>query len=234
MIIFLKLVAIAIISYLIGSIPWGLIISKKFFGFDIRKKGSGNIGSTNVFRILGMKWGIIVQALDISKGVLAVLIASWIGKNISIPNITGFSDITVIQFCAGLVAVFGHAFSIFAQFRGGKGINTALGMLIAIAPIDLSISILIFILAVILSGYISLGSISGALALPSSLFMRYNFLHINIPSYHFLIYATIALAVFIIYTHRKNIIRLLKGTENYFAKLQLIKVKFLQPKNLSE
>jgi glycerol-3-phosphate acyltransferase PlsY len=187
MLIYLRLVAIAITSYLIGSIPWGLIISKKFFGFDIRKKGSGNIGSTNVFRILGIKWGIIVQALDISKGVLAVLIASWIGKNISIPNITGFSDIIIIQFCAGLVAVFGHAFSIFAQFKGGKGINTALGMLIAIAPIDLSISILIFILAVIFSGYISLGSISAALALPSSLFMRYNIFHIHIPAYHFLI-----------------------------------------------
>ena len=231
---YIILVTIAIVSYLIGSIPWGLIISKKFFGFDIRKKGSGNIGSTNVFRILGFKWGLTVQVLDISKGVLAVLFASWLGKNVSIPNITGFSDLIVIQFCAGLVAVFGHAFSIFAQFKGGKGINTALGMLLAIAPIDLSIAVGIFILAVIFSGYISLGSISAALAFPSSLFMRYNFWHIDIPAYHFLIYASLALALFIIYTHRKNIIRLLKGTENYFAKLQLIKVKFLQPKNLNK
>ena len=231
---YIILVTIAIVSYLIGSIPWGLIISKKFFGFDIRKKGSGNIGSTNVFRILGFKWGLTVQVLDISKGVLAVLFAGWLGKNISIPNITGFSDLIVIQFCAGLVAVFGHAFSIFAQFHGGKGINTALGMLLAIAPIDLSIAVGIFVLAVIFSGYISLGSISAALAFPSSLFMRYNFWHIDIPAYHFLIYASLALAVFIIYTHRKNIKRLLKGTENYFSKLQLIKVKFLQPKNLNK
>jgi glycerol-3-phosphate acyltransferase PlsY len=231
---YIILVTIAIVSYLIGSIPWGLIISKKFFGFDIRKKGSGNIGSTNVFRILGFKWGLTVQLLDISKGVLAVLFASWLGKNVSIPNITGFSDLIVIQICAGLVAVFGHAFSIFAQFKGGKGINTALGMLLAIAPIDLSIAVGIFILAVIFSGYISLGSISAALAFPSSLFMRYNILHIDIPAYHFLIYASIALAVFIIYTHRKNIKRLLKGTENYFAKLQLVKIKFLQPKNLNK
>ncbi|HAW09390.1 MAG TPA: acyl-phosphate glycerol 3-phosphate acyltransferase, partial [Bacteroidetes bacterium] len=193
-------------------------------------KGSGNIGSTNIFRILGMKWGVAVQALDISKGVLAVLFAGWLGKNISIPNVTGFTDIIVIQFCAGLVAIFGHAFSIFAQFRGGKGINTALGMLIAIAPIDLSIAVGIFILTVIFSGYISLGSIAGAIAVPSSLFVRYNFWHIEIPAYHFLIYASLILALFIIYTHRKNIVRLIKGRENYFAKLQLIKVKFLQPK----
>lgn len=231
---FLILVSIAIVSYLIGSIPWGLIISKKFFGFDIRKKGSGNIGSTNVFRILGFKWGMAVQLLDISKGVLAVLFAGWLGKNVSIPNTTGFSDIIVIQFCAGLVAIFGHVFSIFAQFKGGKGINTTLGMLIAIAPVDLSISILIFILAVIFSGYISLGSISAAIAFPSSLFMRYNFWHIDIPAYHFLIYASIVLALFIVYTHRKNIVRILKGRENYFAKLQLVKVKFLQPKNLNK
>ncbi|MEN6295073.1 MAG: glycerol-3-phosphate 1-O-acyltransferase PlsY [Chloroherpetonaceae bacterium] len=227
---FLVLVVIAVVSYLIGSIPWGLIISKKFFGFDIRQKGSGNIGSTNIFRILGMKWGVAVQALDISKGVLAVLFAGWLGKNISIPNVTGFTDIIVIQFCAGLVAIFGHAFSIFAQFRGGKGINTALGMLIAIAPIDLSIAVGIFILTVIFSGYISLGSIAGAIAVPSSLFVRYNIWHMEIPAYHFLIYASLILALFIIYTHRKNIVRLIKGRENYFAKLQLIKVKFLQPK----
>jgi glycerol-3-phosphate acyltransferase PlsY len=229
--LFFHFVIIAVLAYLLGSIPWGLIISKKFFGFDIRTKGSGNMGSTNVIRVLGWKWGIAVQILDILKGVAAVYLASVIGAGLTFPNVTNFQDITIIKFGAGFVAVLGHIFTIFAGFRGGKGINTALGMLIAIAPIELAIAIGVFMLVVFLSGYVSLGSIIAGIAVPSALFVRYNFYGIQIPGYHFLIYAFILLSLVVIYTHRSNIKRLIEGRENQFAKLQLIKIKLFQPKN---
>lgn len=229
--IFFPLLLIGVVSYFIGSIPWGVIISKRFFGFDIREKGSGNMGSTNVFRILGWKWGVIVQILDILKGVTAVLFARWIGHDLVIPNSTSIEDITIISFSAGIIAILGHIFTVFAGFKGGKGINTALGMLLAIAPIDLAIALGVFLLIIIMSGYVSLGSIIAGLAFPSSLFVRYNFFGVEIPGYNFMIYASALLAILIIYTHRTNIRRLLKGSENQFSKLQLIKIKFLQPKN---
>ncbi len=228
---FSLLLAIAILSYLIGSIPWGVIISKSFFGFDIRTKGSGNMGSTNAFRILGIKWGIIVQLLDISKGVAAVLLAGLIGEGLSFPNATGFEDLTIIKFSAGIIAIFGHIFTVFAGFKGGKGINTAVGLFLLISPFELSIALLVFVLSLILSGYVSLGSILASLSMPTSMFVRHNILGVNMPSYTFLIYADIFIAVLVIYTHRANIKRLLQGTENHFAKLQLIKIGFLMPKN---
>lgn len=226
----IKLILVIILSYLIGSIPSAVIISKRFFGFDIREKGSGNMGSTNAFRVLGWKWGIIVQVMDILKGVIAVLvIAEFVGKDINLGNYTWFQDSTIVKWIAGLSAVCGHIWSAFVNFKGGKGINTAAGMLVAIAPIDVSIALGIFILAVIFSGYISLGSISAAFAFPSSLFVRYNLFHVDIPGYSILIYFSIILAIILIFAHRKNIIRLLKGTENRFTKLQLIKCKTTNP-----
>ncbi len=225
------IIIILVASYLIGSIPWGIIISKRFFGFDIRTKGSGNMGSTNVFRTLGTKWGIIVQVLDILKGVVPVLLASWLGQGISFPNATGFQDITIIKFAAGVFAILGHIFTIFGGLKGGKGINTALGVFIAISPIDLGIAVGVFLISLIMSGYVSLGSIMAGLTVPLSLFLRYNLFNVDIPGYHFLIYATLCVSVLVIYTHRSNIKRLIKRQENHFAKLQLIKIKFLMPKN---
>lgn len=221
------------ISYLIGSIPWGIIISKRFFGFDIRTKGSGNMGSTNAFRVLGTKWGIIVQILDILKGVVPVLLAGWLGQGISFPNATGFQDITIIKFTSGVVAILGHIFTIFGGFKGGKGINTGLGVFIAISPIDLGIAVGVFLISLIMSGYVSLGSIMAGLTVPVSLFLRYNVFNVDIPGYHFMIYATLFISIMVIYTHRSNIKRLIKRQENHFAKLQLIKIKFLMPRNKS-
>ncbi len=221
----LGLLLVIFLSYLIGSIPSAVIISKIFFGFDIREKGSKNMGSTNAFRVLGKKWGIIVQIADILKGVIAVLlIAHLFNVNYNFAS-NYLEDSTIIEMIAGISAVIGHVFSLFVKFRGGKGINTALGMLLAVAPIDVSIALGIFILAVIFSGYISLGSILAAVTLPSSLFVRYNIFGVNIPAYSTIIYFFIALSVFLIYAHRSNINRLLSGTENRFSKLKLIKFK---------
>lgn len=222
----LKLVLIIALSYFLGAFPSAVIISKKFFGFDIREKGSGNMGSTNAFRVLGWKWGVVVQLLDILKGVLAVVVvANLLGSDVHIPNATIFEDLTLIKIIAGITAVCGHIWSVFVGFKGGKGINTAAGMLIGIAPIDVSIAIGIFLLALIFSGYVSLGSIAAAFSLPSSLIVRYNLFHVNIPGYQLLLGFTIILCLLIVYTHRTNIKRLMTGNENKFSKLQLIKIR---------
>lgn len=221
----LRIAFIIILSYLAGSIPTAIIVSKKFFGYDIREKGSGNMGSTNAFRILGWKWGIVVQIVDILKGVFAVLvIANLLGDGVTFGGGTLFKDITIVRIIAGLSAVAGHIWSVFAGFRGGKGINTAAGILISIAPLDVSIAIGAFIIAVIFSGYISLGSITGAITLPSSMLIRYNIFHVDIPGYNTLVYFSLALMILLVFTHRKNISRLMKGTENRFSKLQVIKI----------
>ncbi len=222
----IRLLLIAVLSYLVGSFPSAVIISKKFFGFDIRDKGSGNMGSTNAFRVFGWKWGVTVQVLDILKGLFAVVVvAGVIGREVAIPNVTIFEDFTLIKIMAGVFAFFGHIWSVFVKFRGGKGINTAAGMLIGIIPLDFGIAVAFFIIAVIFSGYISLGSISGAFALPSSMFFRYNVLHDNIPEYGTLIYFALGIFLLIIFTHRSNIQRLLAGNENRFTKLKLINRK---------
>lgn len=222
----LNLILIAILSYLLGAFPTAVLISKKFFGFDIRLKGSGNMGSTNAFRVLGFKWGLTVQIIDILKGVTAVLLfPSLFGGGVTFPGITMFEDITVLRFIAGSCAVMGHIYSIFVGFRGGKGINTAAGMLIGIAPLDVGIAIVFFAVIVILSGYVSLGSITGAIAFPTSIFFRYNVLHNNIPGYGTIIYLAVGLGMFLVFQHRKNIKRLLQGTENKFSKLQFLKSK---------
>jgi len=223
----ISLILVIVFSYLIGSFPSAIFISKRFFGFDIREKGSGNMGSTNAFRILGWKWGLTVQVLDILKGFLAVVIVgNLLGQWVSFGGYnTYFEDITIVKLIAGIAAVSGHIWTIFAGFKGGKGINTAAGMLIGVAPVDVGVAIGIFILALVFSGYVSLGSISGAIAFPSSLLVRYELLGAEIPGYHILIYFAILLAVLLVFTHRQNIVRLIKGTENKFAKLQLIKCR---------
>ncbi|MCX6146278.1 MAG: glycerol-3-phosphate 1-O-acyltransferase PlsY [Candidatus Kapabacteria bacterium] len=218
------LIFIVVISYLIGSIPWGVIISKTFFGFDIRTHGSGNMGSTNVLRVLGKKWGFIVQILDMLKGIFAVyFVAVLLGKELIDPNNPLFQNQQLIKIISGISAVLGHIFSIFIGFKGGKGINTAAGMLIGIAPIDFGICAFFFSLAVGTTGYISFGSIVGALTLPFSMLVRYNLFGINIPGYFTLIYFLFGLAILIVYTHRTNITRLIEGKENRFSKLQVIK-----------
>ena len=182
------------------------------------------MGSTNVLRVLGWKWGLVVQIFDIVKGFLAVVIlANLLGHGIKIGNGVYFEHITVVKIIAGISAVCGHIWTVFAGFHGGKGINTAAGMLIGIVPIDMGISVGLFVLAVIFSGYISLGSIIAAIGVPSSMFFRYNILKDYIPGYHTLIYFAIGLSVLLLFTHRSNIKRLILGTESRIARYQLIK-----------
>jgi acyl phosphate:glycerol-3-phosphate acyltransferase len=209
------LTAIIILSYLVGSIPTSIIVSKAVRGIDIRNYGSGNAGGTNVMRVLGWKHGIFVILLDALKGVVAVvLIARLHYGNIPFNNITPFDDFTLVQIIAGIAAVIGHIWTVFASFKGGKGIATALGMLLMIVTIDMLVAIGIFVLVVLISRYVSLGSISGAIAVPLTLVVRENIFNVNIPGYETILPFVILLALLVIYTHRKNVLRLIDGTEN--------------------
>lgn len=222
----LQLALITIVCYLIGSIPTAILISKKFFGFDIRKKGSGNSGSTNAFRVLGWKAGVTVQVIDIAKGVLAVVAASYIYNGVlPFHNRTPFEDITLIRFIGAAAAIAGHMWTCFAGFRGGKGINAALGALVSIAPVDTGIAVGIFLLVVLLSGYISLGSIIAACAFPTTMIVRYNIFGVSIEHYHTLIICSIILSSLLIFAHRANISRLIAGKENRFASLRIFRRK---------
>jgi len=221
----LNLIGLIITSYLIGSIPSALIIGKLFKKIDIRNYGSGNLGSTNAFRVLGVPLGILVQSMDISKGLIAVLVVTNIFySNLPFTNYTPFEDITVLKIIAGISAVLGHTFSVFANFKGGKGINTALGMLISLSPVDVGISIGFFILIVLSSGYVSLGSIVASFFFPVIMFIRENIFKVEIYGYKTLIFFSIGISLLLIYNHRENIKRLLNGNENRFDKLWLIRV----------
>jgi len=225
----LSLLLVIVLSYLVGSFPTGLLAGKIFKDTDLRRHGSKNMGSTNAFRVLGWKLGILVQLIDVLKGVIATLIISKLFYGaLPFENRTPFQDITVIQIIAGISAVLGHTFSVFVNFRGGKGINTTGGMLISLAPIDASISIGVFILVLIFSGYVSLGSIFAAYSFPTTMFIRENIFGVEISGYSTLIYFSIAISIFLTYNHRANIKRLMYGEENRFEnwwKIRLIKIK---------
>ena len=221
----ISLILLIIFSYFVGAIPFALIVGKIFKNIDLRRHGSGNLGSTNAFRFLGIPLGILVQALDIGKGLIVVLfISNFFYHNLPFQNITPLDDITVLKIIAGIVAVIGHTFSIFTGFKGGKGINTALGMLISLSPVDASISIGFFILVLLSSGYVSLGSIAASFTFPLIMFIRENIFKVEIYGYKTLIFFSIAISIFLIYNHRANIKRLLYGNENRFDNLWLIRI----------
>ncbi|NQW30553.1 MAG: glycerol-3-phosphate 1-O-acyltransferase PlsY [Ignavibacteria bacterium] len=220
----IRLLIIIVQSYIIGSIPVALIIGKSVGGIDVRKHGSGNLGSTNVFRILGWRWGVLVQILDICKGFLAVgLVAYFFDTQMPFQNRTPFEDATVVKLIAGLSAVVGHIWSVFAGFKGGKGINTSVGLLLAMAPVEVAVAAGVFLLLLFASGYVSLGSIIAAITVPGTMAIRHNIFGVQIEGYQIMVHSFIGLAILVLYSHRANVKRLLAGTENRFAKLQLFK-----------
>jgi glycerol-3-phosphate acyltransferase PlsY len=206
----LNLLFVMVISYFIGSIPTSILAGKLLRGIDIRQHGSGNAGATNVFRVLGWKPGIFVMAFDIFKGFAA---AYWIARLFSGNQPVEFE---LIQLLAGFSAVAGHVWTIFAGFRGGKGVGTAAGMLLALQPSALLICLLVFTLVFLLSRIVSLSSMSAALAFPVTLtIFKYT---LNRPVALSLYVFSFFAAVFILYTHRTNIKRLLQGKENKFGR----------------
>ncbi len=191
-----------ILAYFIGSIPTAIIVSKLFFNIDIREYGSGNMGATNTFRVLGPKFGTIVMVGDMLKGILAVAL-----YNLLPYYLTNELDRTNLMIGLGLAAVIGHIYPIWADFRGGKGVATLFGMVLAIQPIVAINCVGVFLLVLYLTRYVSLSSIIAGVALPICVLWIYNEKEV-----FYRVFA-VAVAALIVLTHQKNISRLLKGNE---------------------
>jgi glycerol-3-phosphate acyltransferase PlsY len=196
----IEFAAVVIGSYLIGSIPSGLVIGK-LKGIDVRQYGSGNIGTTNVLRTLGARYGAIVLITDVLKGVIAVVLARYI-----IETPTG-------EMAAGFAAVAGHDWSLFLKFKGGRGVATSLGALLPMAmpaPLSGVIGLAVFVLVILASRYVSLASIVGSVAAVVAMAV---FLGLDRVPWQYLVYIAVVVAL-IIYQHRDNISRLRSGTES--------------------
>ncbi len=214
---------ITVLSYLIGSIPTAIIVAKRVRGIDIRQHGSGNAGGTNVIRVLGWKVGVFVILIDMAKGLFATMVlARLMYGPIPFANSTPFDDFTVVQIIAGCAAILGHVWTLFAGFKGGKGIATAGGMLLGIAPIEVAVAFGVFLIVFVLSQYVSLGSLSAAVAFPLTMFFRENVFMVEIEGYHTLIFFSIGISLLIVFTHRANIKRLIAGTENRMSAARLL------------
>jgi acyl phosphate:glycerol-3-phosphate acyltransferase len=196
-------ILLIIIAYLIGSIPTAVLVSKYFFGIDIREYGSGNAGATNTFRVLGKQWGTFVMVVDVLKGVLASFLYLLLPY-----YLTNEWDRTNFMIGLGLAAVVGHIFPIWANFKGGKGVATLLGMVIAIQPIVALCVIGVFLLVLYLTRFVSLSSILASVAFPVFILVIF-----NEPEPLYRVFA-IAVALLVILTHQKNITRLLHGNES--------------------
>lgn len=210
-----SLIAVALISYLIGSIPSSLWVGKIFKKVDLREHGSGNLGATNTFRILGWKAGLVVSIIDFFKGFIAAFYVSQIAFEIgNIPTvISGWETEVFVEIFAGLFAVLGHMFSLFAKFKGGKGVLTACGMLYAIEPISISLAFSLFFILLFTTRYVSLASIFSSLSYPIFLILlRYGMNMQGIDGSLIVISSIIAISIAV--KHRSNIERLRNGTES--------------------
>ena len=200
-----------ILAYLIGSVPTAVLVGKAQMGIDIRDYGSGNSGATNTFRVLGKKAGILVMAVDVFKGFAATCLPQLIFL-LDLQQPIPVENITIMQIFYGIVAVIGHIFPVYAKFKGGKGVATLLGMIIAINPLASLACVAIFLIVLFTSKYVSLGSMIAALAFPFLLLIpRIN--HSD-PSNPILIAFGFVLFSIVVVTHQKNIKRLIKGEEN--------------------
>jgi acyl phosphate:glycerol-3-phosphate acyltransferase len=199
----MKELLLIVIAYLIGSIPTAIWLSKSYFGIDIREYGSGNSGATNTFRVLGPRWGSFVMFVDILKGVVATSLY------ILLPYyLTDEWERTNFMIGLGLAAVLGHIFPIWADFRGGKGVATLFGMILAIQPLVAACCVGVFILVLYLTRFVSLSSILASVAF--AVFILFVF---NEKETLYRVFA-IAVTATVLLTHQKNISRLLRGNES--------------------
>lgn len=197
------------IAYLLGSIPTAVWVGKAKYDIDVREHGSKNAGATNTFRVLGKKPGIVVLSIDVLKGTIAVLLPF-------IFNVGDWSSDHLIQVklvCA-LAAVLGHVFPLFANFNGGKGVATSLGVIIGVHPSAALICIVLFLIVFLISNFVSLGAIVASVSFPVSILLIFK------ETSTWLIVFSIVLSTAVIFAHRKNIMRLMKGEE---SKMNLFK-----------
>lgn len=202
-------IIIAVIAYLIGSINFSIILSKRMAGFDIREKGSGNAGTTNMLRAVGKKAAVITLICDILKGVVSILIAVLAGKIIK-----NLDNALLVQL-AGIFVIIGHTFPVFFKFKGGKGIATALGVLLMINW-QIGLICLIFALVLMaLTKMVSVGSIAAAILFPILVaFIDQNYIVPTSNSNWSYLVFSIIVALLVIFNHRANVQRILNGTEN--------------------
>jgi glycerol-3-phosphate acyltransferase PlsY len=199
-------VSALLLAYLFGSVPTAVWIGQAFYGIDVREYGSGNAGATNTFRVLGRKAGLAVMLLDILKGYTATNLAYLIGLSVTGPqNSVQFVN---YQLALGISAVMGHLFPVFAGFRGGKGIATLFGMILAVQPEAALLCVLTFIIVLMISKHVSLSSIIAGFTFPLSIIFIF-----HSPIRSVVLYG-MCICVLILVTHQKNIERLLKGKES--------------------
>jgi glycerol-3-phosphate acyltransferase PlsY len=192
-----------VLSYVSGSLPFAYVAGA-IKGVDLRKQGSGNLGATNVFRVLGWKIGLVVFLLDALKGALPVLLLP--------PRIEGVTNPTLWAIACGVAAIAGHVRPVFLKFRkGGKGVATAAGVFFALAPLPMAATFAVFVAVVLATGYVSLGSLISAVLLPALLLVTQ-----GAESPLFLV--SLVVAAFVFWTHRANIGRLRRGEEHRFGK----------------
>jgi glycerol-3-phosphate acyltransferase PlsY len=194
---------IPVVAYLLGSIPFGLILTKLFGGTDVREEGSGNIGATNVLRVAGPLAGILTLLFDAAKGAAAVLLAGRYANHSA-----------MWMMIAGLAALVGHCFPIWLKFKGGKGVATAAGVYLALCPLAFLGGLILFILVVGFWRYVSLGSISAALAMPLLMYFLWAPRHAPPPV---ITLGALAVAMLIVYKHDANLKRLVEGAEPKFS-----------------
>jgi len=203
----LLVIGIVVVAYLIGGIPFGWVVARAYGISDIRSQGSGNIGATNVWRVAGAKAAIWVYIGDIGKGVLAVLMARSVNQEL-------ISRDLFLVICA-LAAVIGHVFPVYLRFRGGKGVNTGLGVMLSLLPWHTLTALAAFIITVAISRYISLGSIVAGICLFTETLVDKLFWTTGRAAIYLVMAG--ALMVIIIWTHRSNLMRIAAGTENRFS-----------------
>jgi glycerol-3-phosphate acyltransferase PlsY len=187
-------------SYLLGAIPTSFLAGKLFRGIDLRQHGSGNLGATNLYRTLGARFAIPVGLFDMAKGAIPVMLIAPMA-----------STSKYFAMLCGIMAVVGHVFSVFVRFRGGKGVATASGVMLGLTPWAVLVSLAVWLIVVRVSGYVSLGSMAGAIVLPIAAWLLQ-------PLQRDIIWIQILVALAIIWLHRANIRRLLAGTENRFGR----------------
>ena len=200
-----------LMAYLVGAVPFGIIISRIFGIKDIRNEGSGNIGAANVWRVAGYKAAVWVFIADIGKGAVAILMAEAAYNNFNL----SFYSLDLFLATCGAAVVIGHIFPVFLKFKGGKGANTTLGVAAALLPIHSLICVTVFLIVLMVTKYVSLGSIIGATVLSLGLaFEKYILGHAVSNVY---LVMTSILTVLVIFAHRKNISRIISGNEKVFS-----------------
>lgn len=198
-------------AYFLGSIPSAVWIGKSFYGVDVREKGSKNAGTTNTIRVLGLLPGLFVLGIDVFKGWLAVYLAKFFGSSLAEMN---HDYLVYYQLVIGIFAVIGHALPIFARFKGGKGVATMLGVVIGLFDKIIPLVLAVFVIVFILTHYISVSSMSAAVSFPVFYSTCSIWLHYNINTVQLCF--SVVVALFILWTHRKNIKRLIHHEEPKF------------------